>query len=599
MILFQIIYALIAMSLIKPAEKFFRDIFGMNGKVSSTASHESGKAFMDSTAKLVKDIATVVATAATGGAAAFASGGLKGFAKNAVGNLATQDGVGKLMNLKGSADGFANGLSSGVADAGAKEGFFSQQVRDWNKKRNENQIDDIAANKDSLRRLSEKLYRETYQDMYGNEKRERDAAEQAAKAKLKSLASKYVPYGFNDLDTMLELDKISKETGMTNTEKIIAEYRKRKGKQNKEDSIALILEGQLIKNIQDSKDSSYTIVGKDGQEIVLTMDDISSGKAREVLREKAKYIIESGSDYRTLKELNIEARDNYIFEQLKGQLREEMTYRGGKCEITGKNGDRLEVTRANIDSEEVREAIMSKLKYIEGRDDKKISNITVGIDELARCENLARIEIQLGKKQGKDKAVMIDKKIEQYRSIETEQRQKAMMSDKELDDKARKIIASEIERRESMGKKTENMEEVYGRISALLKQAVEDGGGTYTMTVGNNVNYKVNSGNVSSQEVLMALASKVQFIEGIHDTDKRIDVSKFNRTTLDELERLDRTRARLETSSGEVVNASAVKKFDEVIGKYMKSDEKVQRRVLNGYNTKMKQILIDEVEARN
>lgn len=79
-----LIYALIAISLIKPAEKFIRGLFGMNGQIAGTASYDSGKQVLDSIANAIKQTvmtaATVAAAATTGGASLAATAGVKGAA---------------------------------------------------------------------------------------------------------------------------------------------------------------------------------------------------------------------------------------------------------------------------------------------------------------------------------------------------------------------------------------------------------------------------------------------------------------------------------------------------------------------------------------
>ena len=84
--IFLLIYCLIAMSLIKPAERFIRNLFGMNGsKIANTASFDSGKQLADAIGNAIKQtiitatsvgaaIATGGASAATGGTAAVAGG---------------------------------------------------------------------------------------------------------------------------------------------------------------------------------------------------------------------------------------------------------------------------------------------------------------------------------------------------------------------------------------------------------------------------------------------------------------------------------------------------------------------------------------------
>lgn len=82
---FEIIYALGAMSFIRPAEKYIRQLFGMDKGIASMASFDSGKQTIDAAKKAVEDFgkkllgvvktaAVVVASVYTGGAAGAAMG---------------------------------------------------------------------------------------------------------------------------------------------------------------------------------------------------------------------------------------------------------------------------------------------------------------------------------------------------------------------------------------------------------------------------------------------------------------------------------------------------------------------------------------------
>lgn len=64
---FEIIYALIAIGFIRPAEKWIRSLFGMGDGLASQASYESGK---NTLRQVVTTVATIVASVYTGGAAA-------------------------------------------------------------------------------------------------------------------------------------------------------------------------------------------------------------------------------------------------------------------------------------------------------------------------------------------------------------------------------------------------------------------------------------------------------------------------------------------------------------------------------------------------
>ena len=78
---FNMIYCLIAMSMIRPAEKYIKDLFGMNGKIANTASFESGKQVADSISNAIKHTImtglTLGSAVFTGGATVAASKGLQ------------------------------------------------------------------------------------------------------------------------------------------------------------------------------------------------------------------------------------------------------------------------------------------------------------------------------------------------------------------------------------------------------------------------------------------------------------------------------------------------------------------------------------------
>lgn len=71
--LFNFLYALIAISMIRPAEKYMRDMFGMSGGIVNMASYDSGKQTLDAakqtvdkTKEKVLQVGAVAAAAATG-----------------------------------------------------------------------------------------------------------------------------------------------------------------------------------------------------------------------------------------------------------------------------------------------------------------------------------------------------------------------------------------------------------------------------------------------------------------------------------------------------------------------------------------------------
>lgn len=72
---FKLIYALGAISFIRPAERYIRNLFGMNKGIAEMASYDSGKQTLDAIGDVAKKIASVIAIAATAGAAAPAVAG--------------------------------------------------------------------------------------------------------------------------------------------------------------------------------------------------------------------------------------------------------------------------------------------------------------------------------------------------------------------------------------------------------------------------------------------------------------------------------------------------------------------------------------------
>lgn len=73
--LLEIVYALAAMSFIRPAEKYIRGLFGMNQGITELASYDSGK---KTVVDIGKTAATVAVTAATAGVGGAAMGAIKG-----------------------------------------------------------------------------------------------------------------------------------------------------------------------------------------------------------------------------------------------------------------------------------------------------------------------------------------------------------------------------------------------------------------------------------------------------------------------------------------------------------------------------------------
>lgn len=115
--LFEIIYALAAISFIRPAEKYIRNLFGMNQGIAELASYDSGK---KTVVDIGKTVATVAVTAATAGVGGAAMGAIKGGkAMHAVAN------VGKNMLGNSTVGTLGKGVISGaetILDTGGKVG---------------------------------------------------------------------------------------------------------------------------------------------------------------------------------------------------------------------------------------------------------------------------------------------------------------------------------------------------------------------------------------------------------------------------------------------------------------------------------------------
>lgn len=115
--LLEIVYALAAMSFIRPAEKYIRNLFGMNQGIVELASYDSGKKTVVDIGKTAATIAVTAATAGVGGAAMGAIKGGKAMhavasvGKNVLGN-STLGTIGK---------GAISGAET-VLDAGGKAG---------------------------------------------------------------------------------------------------------------------------------------------------------------------------------------------------------------------------------------------------------------------------------------------------------------------------------------------------------------------------------------------------------------------------------------------------------------------------------------------
>lgn len=115
--LLEIVYALAAMSFIRPAEKYIRGLFGMNQGIAELASYDSGKKTVVDIGKTAATIAVTASTAGLGGAAMGAIKGGKAMhavasvGKNVLGN-STLGKIGK---------GAISGAET-ILDAGGKAG---------------------------------------------------------------------------------------------------------------------------------------------------------------------------------------------------------------------------------------------------------------------------------------------------------------------------------------------------------------------------------------------------------------------------------------------------------------------------------------------
>ena len=69
-------YCLMAITMIRPAEKYMRGLFGMDKGIANMASYDSGKATFDAVKNTIEDVAKVGAAVATGGATLAATGGI-------------------------------------------------------------------------------------------------------------------------------------------------------------------------------------------------------------------------------------------------------------------------------------------------------------------------------------------------------------------------------------------------------------------------------------------------------------------------------------------------------------------------------------------
>ena len=89
---FVLIYCLFSMSMIRPAERFFRKLFDMNGEVANMGTYDSGKSTMRAVENAIEKVVLLVGAAVTGGAAAGIAAG--GAAAGAAGGATAGAGAG-------------------------------------------------------------------------------------------------------------------------------------------------------------------------------------------------------------------------------------------------------------------------------------------------------------------------------------------------------------------------------------------------------------------------------------------------------------------------------------------------------------------------
>lgn len=122
---FTLIYALGAMSFIKPAEKYMRGLFGMDkSAAASHASYESGKKTLDTGIKTVATIAAAVGTAGAASAAMGAGGmlssGAGGMLSDGAAKLMAKETAGTIGSDAAASMGGEEGLSSIFQNLGAE-----------------------------------------------------------------------------------------------------------------------------------------------------------------------------------------------------------------------------------------------------------------------------------------------------------------------------------------------------------------------------------------------------------------------------------------------------------------------------------------------
>lgn len=582
--LFQIIYALLAMSLIKPAEKFFRDMFGMNGKVAGTASHESGKAFMDATAKLVKDATIAISTggasiakgAIAGGAAGFAKGTgmiskaggfIGGFAKGAKNEFIRQDNFEKLATFKNSADGFQNGLSAGVADAGAKTGFFGNELREHVKKKAEDKIQAKAAvpPKDDFW-IEYFLDKYDLRGAYGNPIRERNEARSLFENKWSSLVQKYGKYkdvDKLDMETLLAMDDFGKKKGIYDAEKIIKRFEHPANK-TEEDEI------KKFKTNLNNRMEKFSWDGSNQNAInsVATKDDDIEFLADKIYREqyKGKFKDEQREKGFARRDAEIQLRDmaekfSYFETQNPGvsSLHNMMTFekiandKGWKTqkEIVENFDEMVNELNTNNDykdfSDEI-EKTQSARKTLKQNLELEVQNSLTGtveiMDEDGNIKVIDSSELLLG---GADEIIKskVDMIMERYKRTNVYQ----------IEDWSK--IYSDDQAREKNIKK----------LTVALSGKIRDNHGSYEVECEDGKSLNVTGSNIYSTDVRNALKSKLKYSEA-NSTIKLDD-----KDSIDLLNRLEHTKVTLEKNNIKGYDAGKIIEMDKLIEDYRAKPE--------------------------
>jgi len=99
----EVLYALMAMSMIRPAEKYLRRLFGMDKGIANMASYDSGMKTVTDIGKAAMAVAKTAAAVYTGGASAMAGGALSSLGSGAVSKLG--QGLSNVVDKLGSGEG--------------------------------------------------------------------------------------------------------------------------------------------------------------------------------------------------------------------------------------------------------------------------------------------------------------------------------------------------------------------------------------------------------------------------------------------------------------------------------------------------------------